>query len=1096
MSTMPLLRQTGLLFFLLLLGSGKLIAQGPVAVQRATLTGQVTNGSDGRPLPFARVYLNGTTRGTTADENGQFSLPEVPYGANELVVSYTGFAAVRQAIRIAELKPRPLAIALLPIANQLTDVVVTAKKDKIWLRQVEQFERGLIGTSPFARQCVLTNPDVLQFEEVNGLLSATARAPLVIDNQALGYRLTYTLHAFRSQSRTGRVVFGGTTLFSELKPDSPKQTKLWQRNRQQAYQGSLRHLLASLAAGTHEQQGFLVYQTDPARPLLSNPPPLLASEVGRHLRPFDATVLIAPGTLAHERWLVSNSPLEVFYTRVVSNESPYRDAQYAFSQLVLPQQSIGFTLAGQITAPRGFDAMGYLSNDRLATTLPDDWEQGAIVAARPDSTRTQPTQRPGADASLDSLMKRWNRESAGLAPAVFVHIDKPLYLTGDRLWLSGYVLDPQTQRCDTASFGPALAVELWSSANKLIQHQWLPVEGGRTAGAFQLADSLTSGTYWLRAYTDVDRKLPKVAFQRPLWIANRQGQPTTYTAGDQPLMLPPGTLSFEGGYVEEAPGAPYRIQLTSDSAQLIVALDSRSKTRFPAAFMLVESRGKLVHAARISARTANQTVRYSTLTWPSGTAWLSLMDSTGWVWAKRSVRVPDRAGSVVAKVTRRSAAADATPLEGVLITLQDQAGRPIMAEVSAAIVDADQVPVDSLVDSFAAYLMSMESRRVTYPTAGTVAADITLYGRVLTTEKMPVNVLVLTADRQGVVSRATQTDSNGNFQLNQLALPDTAQLIVQVTNRRGKPINASISFGNTASSFGALPSWPDAPRLLGQWRTQIEAGKQRQLAEATLYRQTEARQLQEVVVRTARPIDGRPADVRLRSLHNQVDQTIVLDERTVPLENLYYLIQARVPGIRVEPGLANGRAAYSVKFPGASSIMNAKVVAQTSFSPPPPKAPADATMQNPLFLMDGFPINDTDGTQLLAFSPSSIERIEVLKSGSIASIYGASSSRGVIAFYTKTNRDPAKSKGVSRHTVTGYANPQPFPAVSAMTDARLSLRDVLAWEPLGSTNERGQLTLSVVIPQRVRTVRITIQGVSTDGQAISCVQTLPVAALK
>lgn len=358
--------------FLLLLLPLAITAQ---AAQRATLTGDITNAADGQPLPFASVYLNGSTRGTTTDEKGHFSLPDVPFGSIELVVSYTGFSAVRQSMRITEIRPLAVAIALSPLANQLTDVVVKAQKDKAWLRQVRQFERALFGSGSFAGSCVLVNPDVLSFAEAGRILMAEARAPLVIDNQALGFRLTYTLTGFRSQPE--RVTFGGTTLFEAITPASPKQAKQWQRNRQEAYKGSLRHLLASLAMGTYEKEGFLVFQADPSRPLPKNPPPMLNDELGRHLKPFNAATMLLVGTLAHERWLRSITPLEVLYTPVSSRESPYPDAPYAFSQLVLPKQLLGFTVTGEITAPLGFDAIGYLSNDRLATALPNDWQHDA-----------------------------------------------------------------------------------------------------------------------------------------------------------------------------------------------------------------------------------------------------------------------------------------------------------------------------------------------------------------------------------------------------------------------------------------------------------------------------------------------------------------------------------------------------------------------------------------------------------------------------------------------------------------------------------------------------------------------------------------------
>lgn len=1093
MGILPRSYQGYFLLLLVMLGSGTRMAWTQV-VPRTTLTGRITNATDGKPLPFASVYLNGTTRGTTTTEDGRFLLTDVPYGSSELVVSYTGFSAVKQPIRIADSKPAPVEIALFPMANLLTGVVVTAKKDKAWLRQVEQFERDMIGSSAFARQCKITNPEVLEFNEAGGILSATAREALLIENQALGYRLTYTLVGFRSQLKTGKIVFGGTTLFKELTPESPKQMKQWERNRQQAYQGSVRQLLASLAAGTHEQAGFLVYLTDPAHPLLMTPPPTLSEEMGRHLKPVDVRALIKPGTLAHERWLICNSPMEIFYTRLPSPHSPYRDAQFAFSELVLPQQSLGFTVTGQITAPRGFEAVGFLSNDRLATALPDGWQKDStsatqLATARFDSASNQVEKRLKAEVALDSLVQRWQRQQGGATQTVFLQIDKPLYLTGDRLWLSGYVLNPQTQQCDTATVGPALNIELWSDKYALVHHQWVRVESGRTAGTFQLADTLTTGTYWLRAYTETDRQRGKPAFERPLWVVNSQ----TTIADQQPMRNDSGvklTPGVANEFVEEVIGAPYRTTVSLDSTQLAITLDARSKSRLPTAYLLVEVRGKLVKTAYIPVRTTLTTTSFSIHTWPSGMALLSLMDSTGRVWTRRTIRLGQKASPVTARIRRVKNAAQQEQ-ETLTLSLRDDVGRPVAAHVSVAVTDAELTPADSLVADLPTYLGSLDSRRGTYLATQPPSPDITLHGQVSTAEKHPVNVLLMISDRQGVLTRVTQTDQAGNFLVNQLALADTARIMVQVTNRRGKPINATVSFSQQGARLGSLPFWPDAKPLFAQWRSQIEAARQRQLTAPSLYRQNDARQLRELVVRTNRPIDERPADIQLRSLHNQVDQTIILDRDTPPFENLYLLIRAKVPSIRVDEVLTGGRTAYSVSFPGASSIMNSAVApVPTRGSPPPPPIYKPAIgMQNPLFLIDGFPIDDTDGTQLLAFSPSSIERIEVLKTGAVAAMYGTQASKGVIALYTKVMRE-TKAKGLSRHVLPGYPAVPAFPV--ATMEAKPVLRDVLAWEPLATTDKLGEVSVPIVIPRSTRLLRVTLQGVSSSGQAISWVQLVPV----
>jgi len=72
-----------LIFAMMLMGMATVMAQ-------RNISGTVTDDT-GAPLPFANVYVKGTTIGTTTDIDGNYSL-KVPEGSNSLMVSYTGFA--------------------------------------------------------------------------------------------------------------------------------------------------------------------------------------------------------------------------------------------------------------------------------------------------------------------------------------------------------------------------------------------------------------------------------------------------------------------------------------------------------------------------------------------------------------------------------------------------------------------------------------------------------------------------------------------------------------------------------------------------------------------------------------------------------------------------------------------------------------------------------------------------------------------------------------------------------------------------------------------------------------------------------------------
>ena len=59
--------------------------------QTEMISGIVLNGEDDSPLSAASVFINNTSKGTTTDADGKFSLPILKGRSFELVVTYAGF---------------------------------------------------------------------------------------------------------------------------------------------------------------------------------------------------------------------------------------------------------------------------------------------------------------------------------------------------------------------------------------------------------------------------------------------------------------------------------------------------------------------------------------------------------------------------------------------------------------------------------------------------------------------------------------------------------------------------------------------------------------------------------------------------------------------------------------------------------------------------------------------------------------------------------------------------------------------------------------------------------------------------------------------
>ncbi len=81
----------------------------------------------GTLLSFASIYLKGTSIGTTSNINGTYSI-DLPSGDHQLVFQYIGYTT--KVIAIQSNQPDTLIdVVLLPLSNNLQEIVVTASED-------------------------------------------------------------------------------------------------------------------------------------------------------------------------------------------------------------------------------------------------------------------------------------------------------------------------------------------------------------------------------------------------------------------------------------------------------------------------------------------------------------------------------------------------------------------------------------------------------------------------------------------------------------------------------------------------------------------------------------------------------------------------------------------------------------------------------------------------------------------------------------------------------------------------------------------------------------------------------------------------------
>lgn len=337
-----------------------------------TLKGSVVDAETEAPLSGAHVFISRSMIGTTTDEEGNFRLSEIPPGASRLYVSMLGYENEAVDLHLQEEQTLSLTFRLDPKVIEAEPVSVTAERDEEWYERLRRFERLFIGESKLAERCTLRNPEALRFEtKWWGKFEAKAQEPLVIENRALGYELTFYLKEF--EVRGDIIRWDGEPLFSPLSPRDSTEARRWRQNRIDAYRGSLRHFLQALLDDRVEEEEFEVYRLPRASAFRN---------VNRADRiPAGRDYILESGPDSTHLLSVIDR-LEIIYRGEAESEAyldwaqtPHRRPRdYQTSQIKLNERPIHIDPNGEIVEPYGATLYQYFAfTRRMAELLPHEY---------------------------------------------------------------------------------------------------------------------------------------------------------------------------------------------------------------------------------------------------------------------------------------------------------------------------------------------------------------------------------------------------------------------------------------------------------------------------------------------------------------------------------------------------------------------------------------------------------------------------------------------------------------------------------------------------------------------------------------------------
>ena len=226
----------------------------PIALfSQIKISGKVTD-EKLNAISDVQLYVDGSTYQTTTKINGEF-LIDLPIGQFNLIIKHPKYDT--EYLSIQTKNNQFLNIVLYPEVINLSEAIIesVSKEDRKFYLQ--EFKRLFIGSNEAAKKTKILNENDLRFNynKSERILKVTAKNPIIIQNNYLGYTVNYDLIAFELNYKTNYVLTLGTALFKENK-GSNKQQKNWIANRNTSYLGSVTHFIKSVFNNRLIEEGF------------------------------------------------------------------------------------------------------------------------------------------------------------------------------------------------------------------------------------------------------------------------------------------------------------------------------------------------------------------------------------------------------------------------------------------------------------------------------------------------------------------------------------------------------------------------------------------------------------------------------------------------------------------------------------------------------------------------------------------------------------------------------------------------------------------------------------------------------------------------
>ena len=347
------------------------------------------------PVPDAFIRFANSDFSARCEKSGFFMIDGIPVGNYVGIISIEGHQPIFKNIEIREdreavhLDVRGEELVPVDAFDSVQEEIRSLREEIRTLRkqlaeraeEIELFRTFIVGASP---ECVWMNPEALEFRMTTHphgrRVEYTAMEPLRIENRKLGYRLFVILEdaVLTHFGLRYAILYDAVVSFEKMTPSTSKEIIAWRRNREQVYEGSLRHFLSSLAMNHLRQDDYLVCKPGGRSYSVSSLTEFGAQHSG--MLPLENPYEIMGTTDVRGEYLLNiEGQVEVVQERAMGAKSLYLNclaSEKRKSTLSLPQGAIRFDRYGRQLDFKKILVSGYWATTQLSELLPDTYFPG------------------------------------------------------------------------------------------------------------------------------------------------------------------------------------------------------------------------------------------------------------------------------------------------------------------------------------------------------------------------------------------------------------------------------------------------------------------------------------------------------------------------------------------------------------------------------------------------------------------------------------------------------------------------------------------------------------------------------------------------